>query len=83
MNPIKAAIHWLITKEETPKMTDQVVEVQPAVAEPLAVTAAVAQQAAPSDADILLAKVKEVLVKLGHNVEPVFDEVVALAKKLV
>lgn len=76
-------INWLKglfihPKEETTQMTDQVVEVQP-----VAVTAAVVQQAAPSDADILLAKVKEVLVKLGHNVEPVFDEVVALAKKLV
>jgi hypothetical protein len=85
MNPIRKAITWLLTKEETTKMTDQVVEV-PAVAatvvEPTT-AAVVAEQASPSEADILLSKVKELLVKLGHNVEPVFDEVVALAKKLV
>lgn len=65
---------FLHPKQEKEQMTDEVV-VTPA--------SNVAAQATPSDADILLAQVKELLIKVGHNVEPVFDEVVALARKLV
>lgn len=36
-----------------------------------------------SNTDAVLAKVKELLKVAGHDVESVFDDVVALAKKLV
>ncbi|MCP1120093.1 hypothetical protein, partial [Robbsia andropogonis] len=46
-----------------------------------ATTAATAAATASSDA--VLAKVKALLVASGHDVEIVFDDLVAVAKKLV
>lgn len=54
-----------------------------------ATTVSVADTAADSDTtsvsttDALLAKVKAILVTLGHDVEAVFDDAVALAKKVL
>lgn len=48
-------------------------------------TASTAQPAttATDNTDAVLAKVKELLKVAGHDVEAVFDDVAALAKKLV
>jgi len=53
----------------------------PAAADPAPVADPIAAPAV-SDADAILAKVKAILVTAGHDVEKVWDEVVALAKKV-
>lgn len=86
-NPIK----WLLeknqpaTKETT--VTDTVVETpaEPTIVttsgEPVATTQTTTTTVATDDS--VLDQVKELLVKIGHDVESEWDEVVALAKKLV
>lgn len=86
MNPFK----WLLTKNEPATkettVTDTVVETP---AEPTIVTTTgepVATQTTTTTVvsnDAVLDKVKEILISIGHDVEAEFDEVVALAKKLI
>lgn len=86
MNPIK----WLLTKNEPATkettVTDTVVETS---AEPTIVTTTgepVTTQTTTTTVvsnDAVLGKVKEILISIGHDIEAEFDEVVALAKKLI
>jgi len=86
MNPFK----WLLTKSEPATkettVTDTVVETpaEPTIAtttgEP--VTTQTTTTTVVSN-DAVLDKVKEILISIGHDVEAEFDEVVALAKKLI
>lgn len=87
MNPIK----WLLTKNEPATkesiVTDTVVETpaEPTIVtttgEPVATTQTTTTTVTSNDA--VLDKVKEILISIGHDVEAEFDEVVALAKKLI
>ena len=70
-------------------MTDTVTDTT-AAAEPVTVTTTVEPAATTQTAtttvtsnDAVLDKVKEILISIGHDVEAEFDEVVALAKKLI
>ncbi|WP_429499394.1 hypothetical protein ACQUFY_20880 [Robbsia andropogonis] len=54
-----------------------------ATATPAATTVDAATAAATASSDAVLAKVKALLVASGHDVEIVFDDLVAVAKKLV
>lgn len=87
LNPIK----WLLQKNEPATkeitVTDTVVETpaEPTIVttsgEPVATTQTTTTTVATDDS--VLDQVKELLVKIGHDVESEWDEVVALAKKLV
>lgn len=81
MNPIK----WLLTKNEPVTKETIVTEtVEPTIVtttgEP--VTTQTTTTTVTSN-DAVLEKVKEILISIGHDVEAEFDEVVALAKKLI
>ncbi|WP_312631590.1 hypothetical protein [Pantoea piersonii] len=86
-NPIK----WLLQKNEPATkettVTDIVVETpeEPTIVttsgEPVATTQTTTTTVTSNDA--VLDKVKEILISIGHDVEAEFDEVVALAKKLI
>lgn len=87
-NPIK----WLLQKNEPEKkettVTDTVTD--NTAAEPVTVTTTVEPAATTQTTtttvtsnDAVLDKVKEILISIGHDVEAEFDEVVALAKKLI
>ena len=52
------------------------------MSDPVTVTVPAPIAAPVSDADALLAKVKAILKTVGHDVEAVWDEAVALAKKV-
>lgn len=65
-------------KTVSEQIVDPVVE-QPAVVVP---TPVVDPAPAVSEIDTILAKLKATLIFAGHDVEEVFDEAVALAKKL-
>ena len=88
MNPLK----WLLTKNEPATketaVTDTVTETTAAeptivttTGEPVATTQTTTTTVTSNDA--VLDKVKEILISIGHDVEAEFDEVVALAKKLI
>ncbi|MDU5835957.1 MAG: hypothetical protein E6Z53_02670 [Pantoea sp.] len=87
MNPLK----WLLTKNEPvtkeATVTDTVTETtaEPTIVtttgEPVATTQTTTTTVTSNDA--VLDKVKEILISIGHDVEAEFDEVVALAKKLI
>jgi len=79
---MKAFITWLkslftILKQGKPQMSEQLEDGSVAVDQD--------QQAqlATDHTDAVLVKLKELLKVAGHDVEAVFDDVVALAKKLV
>lgn len=79
MNLLKRAWLWLTTKhqKETPVTDTSTTET---TTNPETVTYVIGQSA---KSDAVLAKVKELLITIGHDVEGEFDEIVALAKKLV
>lgn len=52
------------------------------MSDPVSITVPAPVAAPVSDADALLAKVKAILQTVGHDVEAVWDEAVALAKKV-
>lgn len=89
MNPLK----WLLTKNEPATkettVTDTTATDTTATAEPVTVTTTtepVTTQTTTTTVvsnDAVLDKVKEILISIGHDVEVEFDEVVALAKKLI
>lgn len=79
---MKALITWLKSLFIKPKQGN------PQMSEPLNDGTAVVEQDQPAQlatdhTDAVLVKLKELLKVAGHDVEAVFDDVVALAKKLV
>ncbi|WP_313684220.1 hypothetical protein [Pantoea sp.] len=98
MNILKRAWQWLFTKHQkestvtdtaaistdttTTDATDSVVANTADTANPADTTATTTTTTVTTD-DSVLDEVKSLLVKIGHDVESEWDEVVALAKKLV
>lgn len=95
MSKIISWLKSLFTKSEVKTVSEQIVDpavaqqtlgadgaaaVQPAVVE----QPVVATDPAPavSDLDAFAAKLKSILIFAGHDVEAVFEEAVALAKKM-
>lgn len=94
MNIFKRAWIWLITKKEIAvtdttasdtgtKTTATVAPATSAAATVSTDTTETTTTTTVTTDDSVLAKVKELLISIGHDVEEEFDEVVALAKKLV
>ena len=91
MNIFKRAWLWLTTKKESTvtdtTATDATAVTPVATVEttPVAATdtTATTTTTTVTTDDSVLDQVKELLVKIGHDVEGEWDEVVALAKKLV
>ena len=93
MKIFNEAITWLTTKKES-SVTDATATTAAdttaattdaettTAATPVAATTAVATSTEPST-DSVLSKVKELLINIGHDVDTEWDELVALAKKLV
>ncbi|WP_146001332.1 hypothetical protein [Chimaeribacter arupi] len=90
MNPLK----WLLTKEtKEPTVTDAAVTDTATTAQAIPPVTTTTETVVPATTqttttsvtsdDAVLGKVKELLISIGHDVENEFDEVVALAKKLV
>lgn len=85
MNILKRAWAWLTTKKVN-TVTDATTAADSTAATTADATAATTTDAvvvSTSTDDAVLSQVKELLVSLGHDVEGVFPEVVALAKKIV
>lgn len=79
---MKALITWLRSlftklKQGKPQMSEQLEDGSVAVSQDQPA------QLATDHTDAVLVKLKELLKVAGHDVEAVFDDVVALAKKLV
>lgn len=98
MNIIERVWQWLFTKHQkestvtdtaaintdstTTAATDTGTATSSEVTAPAETTSTVTTTTITTD-DSVLDQVKELLVKIGHDVEGEWDEVVALAKKLV
>lgn len=94
MSIFNEAITWLTTKKESSvtdtaattaaDTTDATTDTTTATAAatPVAATTTAATSTEPST-DSVLSKVKELLINIGHDVDTEWDELVALAKKLV
>ncbi len=89
MNRIKKLITWLLTKSEVKTVSEPIIDPATSTIVNVSDPAAPAGAAATSvpaitvaDHESILAKLKATLIFAGHDVEAVFEEAVALAKKL-